>query len=123
MPSGLNADLEPGVDFDQMWGAKCSSLWDLPDSFVSFVDQLVQAPGLDDMTGEELIGFCEARNVNLFHRFTSQDLDAIQEQGKIPKFGAWSETLGLDDLMTQSALQSFTKDQSALDARIASFLK
>jgi hypothetical protein len=29
----------------------------------------------------------------------------------------------MDDLMTQSALQSFRKDQDALDARIASFLK
>ena len=116
-------DPEPGIDFDSMWGAKCNALWEVPDSFREAVDQLMRQGGLDDLSGEELVGFFEARFISLFHRFSRQELDQMYEHGKIPRLGAWPETLALDDLMTQSALQSFRKDQDALDARIASFLK
>jgi hypothetical protein len=35
----------------------------------------------------------------------------------------WAHTgVALDDLMTQSALQSFTVDQAALDARLRSII-
>jgi len=61
--------------------------------------------------------------LDLFHPFTRQDLKKIQDDGKIPKLADWSATIALDDLMTHSALQSFAKDQNALDARIESFLK
>ena len=50
------------------------------------------------------------------------ELEKIQEQGKIPRLEEWPNEVALDDLMTQSALQSFTKDQSSLDDRIRSFL-
>ena len=55
--------------------------------------------------------------------FSPKELKKIQEDGKIPKLADWSDAIALDDLMTHSALQSFTKDQNALDARIESFLK
>jgi len=73
------------------------------------------------MQGKELDEI--ARSVNLFHPFSDDDLKKIQEHGKIPDLSAWPESVALDDLMTQSALQSFTKDQNALDERIRSFLK
>ena len=73
------------------------------------------------MTGDELVKISSI--VKLFHPFTDDDLKKIQDCGKIPDLSAWSESIALDDLMTQSALQSFTKDQNALDERISSFLK
>ncbi len=118
----VNQDPKPGIDLDQMWGVKCKALWEINENFKNSVDQLLQAPGLDEMSGEELVGFFEGKNVSLFHRFSQQDLDSIQNHGKIPNVGHWPETVSLDDLMTQSALMSFTKDQAALDDRIASFL-
>ena len=120
--SQVENDPEPGVDLDQMWGAKCSALWEVNDSFRQGIDQLMGAPNLDEMTGEELTGFLESRDVHLFHRFSQAELDSMYDHGKIPKISAWPESVGLDDLMTQSALMSFRKDQDALDARIESFL-
>ena len=46
----------------------------------------------------------------------------ILDLGKIPALDEWSQEIALDDLMTQSALQSFSKDQAELDDRIRSFL-
>jgi hypothetical protein len=73
------------------------------------------------MHGKELDEI--AQGVNLFHPFSDDDLQKIQDYGKIPDLSAWPESIALDDLMTQSALQSFTRDQNALDERIRSFLK
>jgi hypothetical protein len=72
------------------------------------------------MQGDELAKI--SSDVNLFHSFSDDDLKKIQDHGKIPDLSAWPESVALDDLMTQSALQSFTKDQNALDDRIRSFL-
>ena len=66
--------------------------------------------------------FCNENKLNLFHPFSPKELKKIQDDGKIPKLADWSDAIALDDLMTQSALQSFTKDQNALDDRIRSFL-
>ncbi len=118
----VSTDPEPGIDFDQMWGAKCKTLWEVSDSFRNVVDQLLVTPGSNDMTGDQLVGFFEGNNTALFHRFSQGDLDKIMQHGKIPAVGQWPETVSFDDLMTQSALMSFTKDQAALDARIESFL-
>ena len=49
--------------------------------------------------------------------------DLVAMACAVPCLDNWSESIALDDLMTQSALQSFTKDQNALDDRIRSFLK
>ena len=93
----------------------------MSDEFKAFVDTLIARTDLDSMQGKELDEI--ARSVNLFHPFSDDDLKKIQEHGKIPDLSAWPESVALDDLMTQSALQSFTKDQNALDERIRSFLK
>ena len=49
-------------------------------------------------------------------------LTKIFNQGKIPSLEDWPYKVALDDLMTWSALQSFSKDQGALDDRIRSIL-
>ena len=75
------------------------------------------------MQGNELVDFCRKHGMNLFYDFSDAELKQIYDQGKIPCLDNWSESIALDDLMTQSALHSFTKDQNALDDRIRSFLK
>ena len=93
----------------------------MSDEFENFVNALVSNPQLNTMQGEELAEL--ANGVNLFHPFSEEDLKKIQDHGKIPDLSAWPESISIDDLMTQSALQSFTKDQNALDERICTFHK
>ena len=108
--SHLNEDIVPGIDAGHSLAKRFPCLWEMPGEFIAFVDALMKEDGLDNMQGKELVEFCRKHDMNLFHDF-SAGLDN------------WSESIALDDLMTQSALQSFTKDQNALDDRIRSFLK
>ena len=119
--SHIDASIEPGIDPQHSLAKRFSELWELSDEFKHFVDSLVARPDLDSMHGKELDEI--AQGVNLFHPFSDDDLQKIQDYGKIPDLSAWPESIALDDLMTQSALQSFTRDQNALDERIRSFLK
>lgn len=121
--NNLDADLTPGVDTTSGWGKNFPVTWEVDDAFRKFVDELVSAPNVDNLSGEDLRKFCEDRQINLFHRFSEQDLKKIYDHGKIPKLADWPDSIALDDLLTQSALQSFTQDQNALDDRIRSFLK
>ena len=70
----------------------------------------------------ELVEICKKHGVDLFHDFNESELKKIYDHGKIPCLDNWPESIALDDLMTQSALQSFSKDQNALDDRIRSFI-
>jgi hypothetical protein len=97
-------------------------LWEVPESFRQFVDDLLAERNLACMTGEELEAFCRKRSIDLFYSFSADNLKKIIDQGKIPLLEDWPEKIALDDLMTQSALQSFSKDQGSLDDRIRSFL-
>ncbi|MCZ6541890.1 MAG: transaldolase [Nitrospinae bacterium] len=117
--TALNPELSSGHD----WSARVAKLWDVDGDFRKAVDRLMARGDLDQMSGFDLVRLCEDSGLDLFHPFTGQDLNKIQDDGKIPKLADWSGAIALDDLMTQSALQSFTKDQNTLDGRIASFLK
>jgi transaldolase len=119
--SHIDDSIEPGIDPQHSLAKRFSELWELSDEFKNFVDALVARSDLDSMQGKELDEI--AQSVNLFHPFSKDDLQKIQDHGKIPNLDSWPESVALDDLMTQSALQSFTKDQNALDERIRSFLK
>ena len=118
----IDQEIHPGIEPDHDLSKRFDALWDLPESFVSLVDTLLSQDGLDDFSGEQLEKFCNDKGSDIFYPFSSADLDKIQGKGKIPCITDWPESVGLDDLMTQSALQSFAKDQSALDERIRSFL-
>ncbi len=120
LKSHVDDAITPGIDAAALSGGRFDILWTVTDAFKEFVDALVQRQGIESMTGEELETLC--REQNLFHPFTQQDLDAITGHGKIPKLDQWPESIALDDLMTQSALRSFAKDQKALDDRIRSFI-
>jgi transaldolase len=117
--TSLNPDIDPAHD----WSTRVAKLWEMDGDFRKAVDRLMAREDLDQLSGEGLIQFCKDSELDLFHPFSLQDLKKIQDDGKIPKLADWPGSIALDDLMTHSALQSFTKDQNALDARIQSFLK
>ncbi len=121
--SHINDPIEPGIDPEHAFAKRFSELWQLPGEFENFVNALVASPELESMQGSELAKMASNQGVNLFHPFSNDDLKKIQNHGKIPDLSAWPESIALDDLMTQSALQSFTKDQNSLDERIRSFLR
>ncbi len=123
LTSHIDDAIEPGIDPQHSLAKRFSELWQLSDEFKKFVELLVSLPELDAMQGKDLDAFANTQGINLFHPFSDEDLLKIQDHGKIPNLNAWPESVALDDLMTQSALQSFTKDQNALDERIRSFLK
>ena len=113
----------PGIDDGNKYSDKFPVLWEISDKFKIFVNELNQQRNLGDMTGEDLIAFCEERKIDLFYKFSNEDFKRIYDHGKIPKLDDWPDSVAIDDLMTQSALQSFSKDQNALDDRIRSFLE
>lgn len=115
--------LNPDVDSAHDWNVRVARLWEMDGDFRKAVDQLLARNDLDQLSGEDLIQFCNENGLDLFHPFSPQDLKKIQDDGKIPKLADWPGSIALDDLMTHSALQSFAKDQDTLDARIESFLK
>ena len=122
MSSNIGKDINPEIDFSHPHGPRFHKLWEVPDAFVQFVNDLLASTNLDSMNGGEMESFCRERNVDLFYPFSPAQLKKILDLGKIPRLGEWSQEVALDDLMTQSALQSFAKDQAALDDRIRSFL-
>lgn len=122
MSSNIGKDINPEIDFSHLHGPRFHKLWEVPDAFVQFVNDLLASTNLDSMNGGEMESFCRERNVDLFYPFSPAQLKKILDLGKIPRLGEWSQEVALDDLMTQSALQSFSKDQAALDDRIRSFL-
>jgi transaldolase len=110
------------ANIDPEGAGRFASLWEVSDSFKQFVDALTASPALDEMTGNQMRSFCRQQGIDLFHDFSADDYRKITDKGKIPCLNDWPEQVALDDLMTQSALMSFTKDQNALDERIRSFL-
>ena len=122
MSINIGKDINPGIDFSHPHGLRFHKLWEVPDAFVQFVNDLLASTNLDSMSGGEMESFCREQNVDLFYPFSPAQLKKILDLGKIPRLNEWSHEVALDDLMTQSALQSFSKDQAALDDRIRSFL-
>jgi len=122
MRSNIGKDINPGINFSHPHGLRFHKLWEVPDAFVQFVNDLLASTNLDSMNGGEMESFCREQNVDLFYPFSPAQLKKILDLGKIPRLDEWSHEVALDDLMTQSALQSFSKDQAALDDRIRSFL-
>lgn len=112
-----DTDYETGLENQ----GRFQELWEVNDDFKALTDDLLRMD-LDNMDGNDLVRACSRRGINLFYPFNSKELKQIKKQGKIPKLDNWDIRIGIDDLMTQSALQSFTKDQEELDNRIKGFL-
>lgn len=112
-------DTDYEADIDNQ--SRFQDLWEVSDDFKGFTDELLRMD-MDNLDGNDLVNACSRRGVNLFYSFNSEELEQIKKQGKIPKLDDWDSGIGIDDLMTQSALQSFSKDQEELDSRIKGFL-
>jgi transaldolase len=119
--NNVDMALTPEIDSAHPISSRFPKLWEVTDAFEKHMDELMSQRNLDEFNGEDLVRFCETRGIDLFHRFTASEQKKIYDDGKIPKLKDWSDKVALDDLMTQSALQSFAKDQNALDDRIRSF--
>jgi transaldolase len=102
-------------------------LWKVDEGLRAFCDRLDQSP-LDRMSGADLIALAGRHGIHWVRPWAPEDRAAIEADGKIPVFDRWksglaSGEIGLDDLMSQSALHSFIVDQRALDQRIEKLLK
>lgn len=96
------------------------TLWKIDDQFIAFAqDAAHQADQLPN--GDALISLAEEHGVNLFRRWTGEERKAIREHGKIPDLTQWPGA-PIDDLMSIAALETFAKDQAALDDRIRGLL-
>lgn len=97
-----------------------STLWDIDEEFMAFVEDAVhQADQIPD--GHALVRLADEHGVNLFREWTDEERKAIREHGKIPDLAQWPGA-PIDDLMSISALETFAKDQAALDDRIRGLL-
>ncbi|MFP4500100.1 MAG: transaldolase family protein [Candidatus Hydrogenedentota bacterium] len=112
--------LAEGVNLDDFAGG---SLWDVRVDFVAAIDQLLKKE-VDGLGPEDLQDHFTTFDVSdLLPRWSEDDKRISREEGKIPKLDTWKNRLakgeiGLDALMNLAALQSFTADQMALDARV-----
>lgn len=107
------------VELDSNKPVEASSvmkLWEIDEPFIAFTEDAVkQADQLK--SGDDLMKLAERHNVALFGGWTAEDRKKIREKGKIPDISQWPGA-PLDDLLSISALETFAKDQEALDNRI-----
>jgi len=92
-------------------------LWTIDANFRKFSQELANRGGVN-LTGDDLREADRDFKTKLFSNFTPEEQTAIREKGKIPDAARWYGRASLDDLMTESALQSFIVDQGAFDNRI-----
>ncbi|HLJ57588.1 MAG TPA: transaldolase family protein [Chthonomonadaceae bacterium] len=97
--------------------AGVEKLWEVDDNFKKFAASLASRGGAK-LTGDDLREADRDFGTKLFHDLTAEERTEIRKHGKIPETARWAGRISLDDLMTESALQSFIVDQGALDDRI-----
>jgi transaldolase len=114
----------PGITVDAFAGR---TLWETPQAFQACVKALLSRYP-DRLEPETVVSHFERAGFgNVFPRWSEADCRTAAADGKIPVYAHWKERLatgqiGLDALMTLSALQSFIADQKALDSRIAGLI-
>ena len=115
-----SADLPVNIDAGPIAG-EVSRLWEIDEQFMAFTEDAVKHA--DQMVrGEDLVKLSRKHQVNLFGNWTEDDRREIREKGKIPDVSQWPGA-PIDDMTSISAIESFAKDQTDLDARIASILR
>ena len=82
MSSNIGKDINPEIDFSHLHGPRFHKLWEVPDAFVQFVNDLLASTNLDSMNGGEMESFCRERNVDLFYPFSPAQLKKILDLGK-----------------------------------------
>lgn len=93
------------------------ALWTIDETFKKFAQDLASRGGVN-LTGDDLRAADKDYGTKLFSNFTAEEQAAIRAKGKIPETARWTGRASLDDLMTESAIQSFITDQNAFDNRI-----
>jgi transaldolase len=102
---------------DDVDRSRIEVLWTIDDTFQKFTQDLANRGGVN-LTGDDLRAADKDYGTKLFSNFTPEEQAEIRAKGKIPETARWTGRASLDDLMTESALQSFTTDQNAFDDRI-----
>ena len=114
-------DLRVSLNSDNRWLARrVKTFWDIDRVFTEFVEDAA-AKGDKIRSGADLADLAGSHKVDLFHDWTAEESARLQEEGKIPQVGQWPG-IAFDELMSMAALQSFVKDQDALDKRIAGLI-
>ena len=112
--TGENYEVKLGNDTDK---SSVEVLWTIDDQFKKFAAELASRGGVN-LTGDDLRAADKEFGTKLFSGFTPDEQTAIRTKGKIPDTARWAGRASMDDLMTESALQSFITDQTAFDDRI-----
>ncbi|MEP6756271.1 MAG: transaldolase family protein [Chthonomonadales bacterium] len=104
--------------------SRTNAFWDVDEKFKAFAAELVTKGGVN-LTGNDIRLADSEHGTKLFYPFTEQEMTDVRTKGKIPDLARWpgANSPALDDLMTQSALQSFIVDQGALDEHLLSILR
>ncbi len=119
-PDAIESKVEESYAVEFSEGTDKSSveaLWKVDEDFQKFAAELASRGGTK-LTGDDLRAADADYGTRLFSGFTTEEQNEIRTKGKIPETARWADRASLDDLMTESALQSFIVDQDAFDARI-----
>ncbi|UCE03733.1 MAG: transaldolase [Candidatus Latescibacterota bacterium] len=129
-PSGAGpaaAAIETEVSREAARSLRFDVLWDIPDAFRQALDATC-AGNVDAMSGADLVAALRRHGAtDLFPEYTPDEINAIQQDGKIPKAERWQArlqagTTSLDSLLNLSGLYSFAADQKQLDDRVRGLL-
>lgn len=122
-PDPENLTSQVGREFDvtfntQATAARMEVLWNIDPRFRAFAEELASRGGTN-LIGDDLREADRDHRIGLFRCYSAGEIADIRRQGKIPNMQRWADIeVAMDDLMTQSALQSFATDQAALDERL-----
>lgn len=122
-PASLRSVRERSLEVDLLpeHRERVEILWKVDEGLRKAVQRLMEHPE-GSLTGEAIVAHFEKEGIPLFTRFSSEQDQRLREAGKTPRLSDWDPGIPLDDLMTRAALQSFARDQEALDARIRRLL-
>jgi hypothetical protein len=122
--------MDYSVGFDEQLDpedVRLNTLWDVDKKLVSCVDALGEE-SLDSFTPDDLYDFFKEHDcADVLVRWSNSQIKTSYEEGKIPRFSNWKDLLagkeaGLDSLMNLAGLNSFRRDQDAMDERVENLL-
>jgi transaldolase len=122
-PGPESAAIRPEVEPVALRGLRFETLWEISGPFRAAVDALCAAD-LEHLDGRGLVAILRQHGVkDFFPEYSAAEIDAIRNDGKIPKLERWRSrleagTTSIDSLLNMSGLQSFAADQKQLDDRI-----
>jgi transaldolase len=126
-PGPAAAAIETEVSREAARSLRFDVLWDIPDEFRQALDAACAAD-VDAMSGADLVAALRRHGAtDLFPEYTPEEIQSIQQDGKIPKVERWQArlqagTTSLDSLLNLSGFYSFAADQKQLDDRVRGLL-